>query len=357
MRTSRREFLLAATGAAATGAAVTAVAAPGRGTFGLAYTSFVIRMLRGRDVLRQGNAAGLPADTLLELCRTFRASGCQMDIGQLGAAEPAALAQVRARAEEQGLYVELSVPARTLEDEAAFARAAEVSRALGVRLWRVALLSGRRYEDFKQPDTWEAFDARWRAALPRAAQWLQKAGIVAGIENHKDYTAPELADRLQKVGNPHLGACVDFGNNVSLLEDPLFTAQTLAPFAVSTHLKDMAVRPYERGFELSEVPLGEGFLPLPRIVEVLRRAHPDLHFCLEMITRDPLKVPYLDDVYWVTYGGRDPSRVERFQKDVLAKAWSAPLPRITGLSPEAMLAAEDENVRKCAAYAKGTLGL
>ena len=352
MRKSRREFLLATAGAA-----VSASAAPVKGSFGLAYTSFVIRMLRGRDVLRQGNAAGLPADTLLDLCRTFGASGCQMDIGQLGPAEPATLARVRARAEEQGLYVELSVPARTLEDEAAFTRAVDVSRALGVRLWRVALLSGRRYEDFKQPETWQAFDARWRAALPRAAPWLQKAGIVAGIENHKDYTAPELAERLRQVGNPHLGACVDFGNNVSLLEDPVFTAETLAPFAVSTHLKDMAVRPYERGFELSEVPLGEGFLPLARIVDVLRRARPDLHFCLEMITRDPLKVPYLDDAYWVTYDGRDPARIERFQKDVLATAWSAPLPRITGLSPEAMLAAEDDNVRKCAAYAKGRLGL
>ena len=352
MHHSRREFLLAAAGAA-----VTAAPAPGKGPFGLAYTSFVIRMLRGRDVLRQGNAAGLPAETLLDLCQTFSASGCQMDIGQLGEAEPARLLSVRALAERLGLFVELSVPARTLEDEAAFARAAEVSRALGVKLWRVALLSGRRYEDFKQAADWRAFAERWRAALPRAAAWLQKAGFTAGIENHKDFTAPELADLLRGVGNPHLGACVDFGNNVSLLEDPLVTAETLAPFAVTTHLKDMAVRPCERGFELSEVPLGEGFLPLARIVDVLRRAQPDLHFCLEMITRDPLKVPYLEDAYWVTYDRRDPARVEAFEKQVLSKAWNRPLPRIAGLSPDAMLAAEDDNVRKCAAYARETLGL
>ena len=166
--------------------------------------------------------------------------------------------------------------------------------------------------------------------------------------------ARSLADELAR---RNLGACVDFGNNVSLLEDPLATTETLAPFAVTTHLKDMAVRPYERGFELSEVPLGEGFLPLARIVDVLRRAKPGLHFCLEMITRDPLKVPYRDDVYWVTYGRRDPARVAAFEKAVLSKASAAPLPRITGLSPEAMQAAEDDNVRKCAAYAKGTLGL
>jgi sugar phosphate isomerase/epimerase len=351
MDASRRAFLLATAGAAVS------AAAPRPRSFGLAYTSFVIRMLRGRDVLRQGNAAGLPAETLLELCQTFGAAGCQMDIGQLGAAEPARLAAVRQQVERQGLYLELAVPARTLEDEAAFARAAEVSRALGARIWRVALLSGRRYEDFKEPDAWRAFDARWRAALPRAAERLQKANLVAGIENHKDYTAAELAERLRAVGSPHLGCCVDFGNNVSLLEDPLTTVETLAPFAVTTHLKDMAVRPYEHGFELSEVPLGEGFLPLARIVEVLKRARPDLHFCLEMITRDPLRVPYLDDAYWVTYDRRDPARIDTFRQAVLAKASTAPLPRITGLSPEAMLAAEDDNVRKCAVYAKETLGL
>src|SRR6185503_8808123 len=83
---SRRAFLLATAGAAVS------AAAPRPRSFGLAYTSFVIRMLRGRDVLRQGNAAGLPAETLLELCQTFGAAGCQMDIGQLGAAEPARLA-------------------------------------------------------------------------------------------------------------------------------------------------------------------------------------------------------------------------------------------------------------------------
>jgi sugar phosphate isomerase/epimerase len=354
MPATRREFLFSAAGAA-----VSAAAAERKpGSFGLAYTSFVIRMLRGRDVLRQGgNSAGLPAETLLELCRTFGASGCQMELGQLGAGEGALIGKVRGQAERLGLFVELSVPARTLEDEAAFARAVEVSRALGVRLWRVALLSGRRYEDFKRPDDWRAFDTRWRTALPRAADRLAKAGLVAGIENHKDYTAPELAELLRLVGSPHLGACVDFGNNVSLLEDPLVTAETLAPFAVTTHLKDMAVRRHERGFELSEVPLGEGFLPLARMVDVLRRAKPDVHFCLEMITRDPLKVPYLDDVYWVTHGRRDPERVAAFEQRILSQAWTAPLPRIAGLGPDAMLAAEDENVRKCAAYAKGTLGL
>ena len=354
MENTRRRFLLASAGLAVS---ATARAAPVLRRFGLAYTSFVIRMLRGRDVLRGGTASGLPAQTLVELCESFGASGCQMDLAQLGAAEPALLASVRDAVEKRGLFLELSVPAKSLEDEQAFARAAAVSRALGVKLWRVALLSGRRYEDFKTMEEWRAFAARWESALPRAAAWLERAGIQAGIENHKDFLAGELAALLRRVDSRNLGACVDFGNNLALLDEPMALVEALAPWVVTTHLKDMAVRPYERGFELSEVPLGQGILPLARMVDVLRHARPDVNFSLEMITRDPLKVPYLDDAYWVTYARRDPARIEAFRASVLARASATPLPRISGLTPDQMLAAEDANVRACVAYAKGTLGL
>ena len=325
--------------------------------FGFAYTSFVIRMLDGRDVLRGGTAAGLPAADFVELCHSFGAAGGQVDLAQLGPADPPLLETVRAAAERHGLFLELSVPARALEDERVFGHAASVSRALGVNVWRVALVYGRRYEDFPAREDWQAFDARWRAALPRAADWLEREGIDAGIENHKDFLASELADLLRAVGSRRLGACLDFGNNLALLEDPMETVQTLAPFTVTTHLKDMAVRACEGGFELSEVPLGTGILPLARMVEVLRQARPGLRFCLEMITRDPLPVPCLDPGYWATYERCRSARVEPFRAAALARASAAPLPRITGLALEAMLAAEDANVRACVAYAKGSLGL
>jgi sugar phosphate isomerase/epimerase len=354
--TTRRDFLLSAT-AMTLGPALDRrlPAAPSR--FGIAYTSFVIRMLRGRDVLRGGTAAGLPADAFVELVRSFGGSGCQVDLAQLASTEPPELKRVRAALERHGLFVELSVPARSLEDAETFARAATAARGLGARRLRVALLSGRRYEDFHRMEDWRSFVDRWRRALPRAASWLEKEDLQAGIENHKDYLAAELAEMLRSVGSAHLGACIDFGNNLALLEDPIATVEALAPYAVTTHLKDMAVRPCEGGFELSEVPLGRGILPLSRIVDTVRKGRPDVHFCLEMITRDPLRVPYLEDGYWVTYERRDPAREEAFRAGVLAKAAPEPLPRIAGLTPEQMLAAEDDNVRACVAYAKGTLRL
>lgn len=327
------------------------------GLFGLAYTSFVIRMLRGRDVLRGGDASGLSPLTLVELCRGFGAAGAQLDLAQLGAGEPGPLQAVRAAADEAGLFLELSVPARVLEDEEAFNRAAAVSRALGVTVWRVALIYARRYEDFAAAEDWRSFVARWRGLLPRAVSWLEREGLYAGVENHKDFLAPELADLLRAVGSPHLGVCLDFGNNLALLEEPMETVEALAPFTLTTHLKDMAVRRCADGFELSEVPLGRGFLPLRQMVDAVRRTRPDARFCLEMITRDPLPVPYLAERYWVTFAGDGGPRRRAFEEHVLGRSITAALPRISGLTPEAMTAAEDDNVRACVAYAKGELGL
>jgi hypothetical protein len=76
-----------------------------------------------------------------------------------------------------------------------------------------------------------------------------------------------------------------------------------------------------------------------------------------MITRDPLKVPYKTDHYWITHERRDETRISKFENTVLKQVWTKPLPRITGLSAAQALAFEDENLRRSAAYAKQTLKL
>ena len=78
----------------------------------------------------------------------------------------------------------------------------------------------------------------------------------------------------------------------------------------------MAVKPTAEGFELSEVPLGEGFLPLAEMIATLRAQRPDVPMCLEMITRDPLPVPYKTDRYWVAIDRPSPDALARFEQEV-----------------------------------------
>ena len=327
-------------------------------TMCLAYTSFAVRMLQGRDIMKT-TAAALGADAFRQLCARFGTRGGQMDFSQVAVDDTAALARVREDFTREGLELEVSIPSRYLETPESYARAAAATRALGATRARVALLSGRRYETFETPAAWAGFRTKWRDTLLRMRPEFERHGLAIGIENHKDWLAPELAALLRAIDLPLVGACLDFGNNLALLEDPDETIDVLAPFAVTTHLKDMAVRRTAEGFELSEVPLGQGMLPLDRYVRLVAAARPEARMCLEMITRDPLQVPYRTDRYWIAFSAaeRRAERLRAFEERVLAPASAAPLPRVTGLSPAAQIAAEDDNVRACVTFARDTLKL
>lgn len=347
----RRAFLGSLTAALAL--AVRPAHAASRTSLAIAYTSFAVRLAQGRDLLKASGVA-LPADTFAALCASFGSAGGQVDFSQLGGEQPERLAAVREAFAKAGVAVEVSMPARLLETPESYAQAVAVARTLGATRARVALLSGRRYETFATADDWLAFRTKWYRTLSRMRPEFDRHALAIGIENHKDWVAAELVDLVRMIDSPHVGVCLDFGNNLAMLEDPDETLERLAPYAVTTHVKDMAVRPTDEGFELSEVPLGTGLLPLTRYIAQVRRARPDAALCLEMITRDPLHVPYRTGRYWVAFGGRlrDPARRQAFEDKVLARASKTPLPRVSHLEPTARLAAEDDNIRACVRWAR-----
>jgi hypothetical protein len=119
----------------------------------------------------------------------------------------------------------------------------------------------------------------------------------------------------------------------------------------------MGVAPYEDGFLLSEVPLGEGYLDLKRTIELVRRHHPETRFTLEMITRDPLKVPCLTDKYWETFPDRSGRYLARTLRTVRQHQRSQPLPEVDHLPAEARERLVVDNIRQCLHYARETLGL
>jgi sugar phosphate isomerase/epimerase len=162
---------------------------------------------------------------------------------------------------------------------------------------------------------------------------------------------------LRRASSAQIGVCVDTGNSIALMEDPMEVVEAYAPWAFSTHLKDMGVEEYADGFLLAEVPLGTGFLDLPKIVEILRRARPEIHFNLEMITRDPLKIPCLTKKYWATLANLSGQHLAEMLHLVRTHAAKQPLPRVGGLSREEKLRMEDENVRRSLNYARERLQL
>lgn len=320
----RREFL-----AASAIASLAAAADVPKSKLGVATTCYMT-VRRFTDTLE-----------FLEHCHSIGAAGIQATLTNF---EPAYLDKIARRLEETGMYLELMIGLpRT--DMTRFVQTVDAAKRLNALCVRGACLSGRRYETFSTQQEWQKFISESEAAIARALPVVTKARMPLALENHKDWTVDEFVALLKKYDSEYLGVCLDTGNNISLLDDPMEVVERLAPYAISTHIKDMGVDEYPDGFLLSEVTIGTGFLDIPKIMATIQKARPKTKMTLEMITRDPLKVPALTDKYWVTFPNRSGAYLARTLR--LVEKNKKRLPQLTTMQKPAQLAEEEQNVRKC----------
>lgn len=320
---------------------------------GIGSSSYALRFRADRGAT--GKASFADALGFLEYCHSLGAGGVQVDLKSFPSDKAGKLGRL---ARKYGMYVEVSAPLpRDTADLPRFQQAIRTAKNAGASVIRTVLLTGRRYETFDSADDFERFAVQSWKSLTMAEPILRKRRMKLAVENHKDWRIDELLGLMRRLQSEFVGICVDTGNNIALLEDPMDVAEQFAPYAFAVHLKDMAVQKYDGGFLLAEVPFGEGIVDLPRIVQVLRQGQPRVRFSLEMITRDPLQIPCFTERYWPTFDrlpGRDLARTWGM---VRAKQRDQPLPRVSHLSQQEQLRLEDDNVRKCLAYARDRLQL
>ncbi len=292
---------------------------------------------------------------LIAHCEKIGAGGVQ--VGVNGWASDFAK-QVRDVREKSGLYLEGSISLPKSADQVSnFEKEVLAAKEAGAEVLRTVCLNGRRYENFRQEKEFLDFKTGALLALALAEPIVRKHQMKLAVENHKDWKAEELAEIIKNLGSEWVGVTVDFGNNVALLEDPMKVIATLAPMAFSTHVKDMGIKPYNFGFLLSEVPLGQGIVDLKAGVELCKKYNPSINFSLEMITRDPLEIPVQVEGYWSTFP--EFSREEQIKvfEDLKKVESKRNLPKVSGLSEEERLAFEEKNVVSCLYYSQRKLGL
>jgi sugar phosphate isomerase/epimerase len=291
----------------------------------------------------------------LDYCHRLGAAGVQVSLGR---GDDRFVEQMRKAAETSGMYLEgiVSLP-RDDADVARFNDELRTAKECGATVLRTVMLSGRRYETFDSADAFKRFAERSWASLALAKPVVERQGVRLAVENHKDWRVPELLGILKRIDSPNIGVTLDTGNSIALLEEPHEVVEAYAPYTFTLHFKDMAVSQYDDGFLLSEVPLGTGFVDPARIIKLVRDKRPEANFNLEMITRDPLRVPCLGTKYWATFAELPAKELARTLAMVRDKAAKQPLPRISDLSLDDKLAREDENVRASLAFAKERLPL
>jgi len=126
------------------------------------------------------------------------------------------------------------------------------------------------------------------------------SGVKIAVENHAgDMQSTELVCLIEEAGRDYVGATMDSGNAVWALEDPIETLKNLAPYAVSTGIRDSAVWETPHGAAFEWVAMGEGVVDWKAYFDLYARLCPRTPVQLEIITGeahtlDVLKPGYFD---------------------------------------------------------------
>jgi len=128
-------------------------------------------------------------------------------------------------------------------------------------------------------------------------------GVKIALENHSgDMQARETRTVIEESGKDYVAACLDTGNPIWCVEDPFVTLEILAPYAVTTHVRDSIVFETPKGAAGQWVAMGDGVIDLPRFVAEFRRLCPKSTMQLEIITgRPPRPLNYLEADFWKAF--------------------------------------------------------
>jgi len=262
----------------------------------LGFDSYSIRDFHWRDMQLLDYAASLKLDTI-------QLSG----LDDYESLEPAHLVKVKDHAARLGIAIDAGIgcicplskgwngshgtPTEYL------LKGLRVANALGAPSMR-CYLGG--FAD--RPNLQQCMEATVQALRSVRTQAMDQ-GVRIAIENHSgDMQARETKMLIEEAGKDFVGSCLDSGNPMWVVENPLVTLETLAPYVVTTHIRDSAVCEHPRGASAQWVALGDGSVDLKHFVELYRKLCPNAGMQLEIITgRTPTVLPYLEDEFWKVF--------------------------------------------------------
>jgi 3-oxoisoapionate decarboxylase len=262
----------------------------------LGYDSYSLRAWRWDAMQHIEYAAGLKLDSIQISSLT-----------EFESLEPAYLRQVRDRAAAARLVLDGGIgsicptskswnPKNGTPTEY-LTSGLKVAKAIGASAMRVFMGSSA---DRQGPVPIERHMEETVKALRSVRTLALDVGVKIGIENHSgDMQARECRDLIETAGKDYVGCCLDTGNPMWVLEDPLLTLEILGPYAVTTHIRDSVVFEHPRGAAWQWVTLGDGIVDWPRFMERYRQICPTATMQLENITgRPPRIVAYLEPDFW-----------------------------------------------------------
>jgi 3-oxoisoapionate decarboxylase len=300
---------------------------------------------------------------LLEYCAGQKARVVHFsEIRFIGSLEPANLRAVRARAGELGIEVEIGMrsicPTSKMFDQAGGTGEAQLSRMIdsavlvGSRIVRAVLGSA----DDRRPGPIERHIESTVRVLRACRSKTVDAGLHIAIENHAgDMQARELKMLIEEAGKDYVGACLDSGNPLWTLEDPHLTLETLAPYVLTSHLRDSSVWRVPEGAAVSWVRMGEGNVGIDDYVRKYAALCPGRALSIESIVSNPRVFAYRTPGFWDAYRTVPAADFERFVE--IAERGQARAAEPNAASPEAAKEKERRDLEASMQYTRKLLGV
>ena len=149
-----------------------------------------------------------------------------------------------------------------------------------------------------------------RAARPHALE----SGVKIALENHAgDMQAREVRTIIEEAGKDFVASCLDTGNPMWVVEDPFVSLEVLAPYVVTTHIRDSVVYEHPQGAAAQWVALGDGTIDFKAFVARFHELCPRSTMQLEVITgRPPRVLPFLETDVWKVFPKANAGEFARF---------------------------------------------
>ena len=297
---NRRQFLTSATTTAATlGSSRIALAADGqRAPLKLGFDNFSIRDL------------GWKADKLLDYASEQKVDTILFsDLDVYESHDKAYLKDLKAKADGLGLEIQAGTggicPSATrFNDKWGTAEehlklTLKVAHTLGSK-------AARCYQGFSGDRKSEGgLAARMKDTVKvckAVEDYAKEVGVKIAIENHAgDMQGWQLRNLIEEAGADYVGATIDSGNATWTLEDPLINLETLAPYVVSSGIRDSMVWETENGAAVQWTSMGDGNADMKTYVARFAELCPDAPLQLEIISGFAKNFDYLNADFWNGY--------------------------------------------------------
>jgi sugar phosphate isomerase/epimerase len=275
----------------------------GLNPYGLAYTLGIY----GAGTTR-ANPSPWSVDQYVGLTQSLGVKGIELHSPHLHVLPDDALRRLRDAFERNRWWSILARPAWTGE----WPRTIQVAKLLGAKVIRMHLtpvLCGDR-ADAQNP--WPERVKEVRRNLKEVAERLGEHDLKAAIENHQDFCSEELVELCESTGT-NVGITLDTANPLSVGEDPIDFARTVAPRTFHLHLKDYRVQWSDQGYRLIRCPTGSGCIPFPAIADVFKGRN--LTAAIEIGALDARHIKCFNPGYWMHH---PPRTVHQFSKCLAA---------------------------------------